>query len=557
MAVLTEDSICHLANIERPLRVVDQWVYHSRLYKAASFVKQYDNLELVQLNSFGCGLDAVTTEQVQEILNEKSKIYTVIKIDEGNNLGAAKIRLRSLKAAMKERKENNISVKNIKENKIPYVKNTRLNLKHTLLAPQMSPIHFQFLEEAFNNSGWNVVILKQTDREVIEEGLKYVNNDACYPAIIVIGQLISALKSGKYDLNNTSVAITQTGGGCRATNYIGFLRKALYEAGFKDIPVISISANGIEDNGIKQMITLPLINRAIMSAIYGDLLMKVLYRVRPYEVTKGSANKLYDKWVEICKESLKKAKISTFKNNIKNIIRDFDNLEIKDIKKPRVGLVGEILVKFHPTANNNVVDVIEREGAEAVMPELVNFFTAWSVNTVFKSDNLEGSKKSKLLAKLFINVANFYQKTYVQELKNSKRFSPPKDIRDLAEATKKVVSLGNQTGEGWLLTGEMIELIESRVENVICMQPFGCLPNHIIGKGSIKELKRLYKNANIIPIDYDPSASEVNQINRIKLMLSKAFKNMNNNDNEMTYIDLNKYKVSKTKEREEEVLAKC
>ena len=458
---------------------------------------------------------------------------------------------------MKERKENNISVKNIKENKIPYVKNTRLNLKHTLLAPQMSPIHFQFLEEAFNNSGWNVVILKQTDREVIEEGLKYVNNDACYPAIIVIGQLISALKSGKYDLNNTSVAITQTGGGCRATNYIGFLRKALYEAGFKDIPVISISANGIEDNGIKQMITLPLINRAIMSAIYGDLLMKVLYRVRPYEVTKGSANKLYDKWVEICKESLKKAKLSTFKNNIKNIIRDFDNLEIKDIKKPRVGLVGEILVKFHPTANNNVVDVIEREGAEAVMPELVNFFTAWSVNTVFKSDNLEGSKKSKLLAKLFINVANFYQKTYVQELKNSKRFSPPKDIRDLAEATKKVVSLGNQTGEGWLLTGEMIELIESGVENVICMQPFGCLPNHIIGKGSIKELKRLYKNANIIPIDYDPSASEVNQINRIKLMLSKAFKNMNNNDNEMTYIDLNKYKVSKTKEREEEVLAKC
>ena len=555
IAVLTEDSICHLANIERPLRVVDQWVYHSRLYKAASFVKQYDNLELVQLNSFGCGLDAVTTEQVQEILNEKSKIYTVIKIDEGNNLGAAKIRLRSLKAAMKERKENNISVKNIKENKIPYVKNTRLNLKHTLLAPQMSPIHFQFLEDAFNNSGWNVVILKQTDREVIEEGLKYVNNDACYPAIIVIGQLISALKSGKYDLNNTSVAITQTGGGCRATNYIGFLRKALYEAGFKDIPVISISANGIEDNGIKQMITLPLINRAIMSAIYGDLLMKVLYRVRPYEVTKGSANKLYDKWVEICKESLKKAKLSTFKNNIKNIIRDFDNLEIKDIKKPRVGLVGEILVKFHPTANNNVVDVIEREGAEAVMPELINFFTAWSVSTVFTSDNLEGSKKSKLLAKLFLNMANFYQKTYVQELKNSKRFSPPKDIRDLAEATKKVVSLGNQTGEGWLLTGEMIELIESGVENVICMQPFGCLPNHIIGKGSIKELKRLYKNANIIPIDYDPSASEVNQINRIKLMLSKAFKNMNN-DNEMTYIDLNKYKVSKTKEREE-VLAKC
>lgn len=558
MAVLTEDSICHLANLERPLRVVDQWVYHSRLYKAASLVKDYDNLELVQLNSFGCGLDAVTTEQVQEILNEKSKIYTVIKIDEGNNLGAAKIRLRSLKAAMKEREQNNISVKNIKESKIPYVKNTRLNLNHTLLAPQMSPIHFQFIEEALNNSGWNVVVLQQTDREVIEEGLKYVNNDACYPAIIVIGQIISALKSGNYDLNNTSVVITQTGGGCRATNYIGFLRKALYEAGFKDTPVISLSANGIEDNGIKEMITLPLINKAIMGTIYGDLLMKVLYRVRPYEVVKGSANKLYDKWVIICKESLKKGKFSTFKNNIKQIVKEFDELEINDIKKPKVGLVGEILVKFHPTANNNVVDVVEREGAEAVMPELINFFTAWSVNTIFKSDNLEGSKKSKLSAKLVIAVANFYQKTYIKELTNSKRFSAPKDIRELARETQDVVSLGNQTGEGWLLTGEMIELIESGVENVICMQPFGCLPNHIIGKGSIKELKRRYKNANIIPIDYDPSASEVNQINRIKLMLSKAFKNMEDEEyNEMTFIDLNEYKANKSDEKTEEALAKC
>ena len=555
MAVLTEDSICHLANLERPLRVVDQWVYHSRLYKAASFVREYDNLELVQLNSFGCGLDAVTTEQVEEILSEKSKIYTVIKIDEGNNLGAAKIRLRSLKAAMKEREQNNISVKNIKKRKIPYVKNTRLNMNHTLLAPQMSPIHFQFLQEAFNSCGWNVEILQDTNRDVIEEGLKYVHNDACYPAIIVIGQIISALKSGKYDLNNTSVAITQTGGGCRATNYIGFLRKALYEAGFKDIPVISLSANGIEDNGIKELISVGLIHRAIMSLIYGDLLMKVLYRVRPYEAVEGSANQLYNKWVNICKKSLIKARFGEFNKNIKNIIKDFDKLEILDIEKPRVGLVGEILVKFHPTANNNVVDVIESEGAEAVMPELINFFTAWSVNTIFKSDNLEGSKKSKLSAKLFILVANFYQRTYVKELNNSKRFSAPIDIRKLAKKTEDVVSIGNQTGEGWLLTGEMIELIEDGVENVICMQPFGCLPNHIIGKGSIKELKRRYKNANIIPIDYDPSASEVNQINRIKLMLSKAFNKINKN--EITFIDLNEYKTKKPEDKKEEVLAKC
>ena len=559
MAVLTEDSICHLANLQRPLRVVDQWVYHSRLYKAASLVKEYDNLELIQLNSFGCGLDAVTTEQVEEILSEKSKIYTVIKIDEGNNLGAAKIRIRSLKAAMQEREQNHISVKNLENKKIDYVKNSRLNLKHTLLAPQMSPIHFQFLEEAFNNSGWNVEILKETDREVIEEGLKYVHNDACYPAIIVIGQIIKALKSGKYDLNNTSVAITQTGGGCRATNYIGFLRKALYEAGFKDIPVISLSASGIEDNGVLDNISLRLINRVIMGVIYGDLLMKVLYRVRPYEAVKGSANKLYDKWVKICKESLRDAKFSVYNKNIKNIIDDFDNFKILDIKKPRVGLVGEILVKFHPTANNNIVDVLEKEGAEAVMPELVNFFTAWSVNTIYKSKYLEGSKKSALLARLFILFSNLYQRTYVKALQKSKRFSAPKDIRELAKKTEEVVSIGNQTGEGWLLTGEMIELIEDGVENIICMQPFGCLPNHIIGKGSIKELKHIYKNSNIIPIDYDPSASEVNQINRIKLMLSKAFKNINGND-EMTHIDLNKYTVDKLEENvenKEECLAKC
>ncbi|MCC3866954.1 2-hydroxyacyl-CoA dehydratase [Terrisporobacter mayombei] len=555
MAVLTEDSICHLANLDRPLRVVDQWVYHSRLYKSASFVRNFDNLELVQLNSFGCGLDAVTTEQVEEILSEKSKIYTVIKIDEGNNLGAAKIRLRSLKAAIKEREENNIRAENIEVKKMPYVKNTKLNMKHTLLAPQMSPVHFQFLQEAFNSCGWNLVILQDTNREVIEEGLKYVHNDACYPAIIVIGQLIKALKSGEYDLNNTSVAITQTGGGCRATNYIGFLRKGLYEAGFSDIPVISLSVNNIEDNGVMDNISLKLIHRTIMSAIYGDLLMKVVYRVRPYEAVKGSTNKLYDKWVIKCKKSVKNGKFSEFKNNIRNIVKDFDNLEILNITKPRVGLVGEILVKFHPTANNNVVDILEKEGAEAVMPELINFFTAWSVNTLFKSKYLEGSNKSTILAKLFIKIANFYQKTYIKSLKESNRFSPPKDIRDLAKKASEVVSLGNQTGEGWLLTGEMIELIEDDVKNVICMQPFGCLPNHIIGKGSIKELKRRYKDANIIPIDYDPSASEVNQINRIKLMLSKAFKTMNNK--EMTYIDINDYKSKEPEENKKECLVKC
>lgn len=293
MEVLTEDSISHLGSVERPLRVVDQWVYHTRLYNAASFIKDQPNLELVQLNSFGCGLDAVTVDQVQEILNQSSKMYTVIKIDEGNNLGAAKIRLRSLKAAILERDTNN-KTEIINNEKIEYKKGT-LNKNHTILAPQMSPIHFQFFQKSLNLSGFKLKVLDNTERDIIDTGLRYVNNDACYPAIIVVGQIISALQSGEYDLENTSVVITQTGGGCRATNYIGFLRKAMYDAGFKDIPVVSLSINGIEKNGIMKNVTLQLINRLFMSVIYGDLLMKVLYRVRPYEKVKGSSNALYNK----------------------------------------------------------------------------------------------------------------------------------------------------------------------------------------------------------------------------------------------------------------------
>ena len=525
MAVLTEDSVAHLGVVERPLRVVDQWAYHSRLYAAASYVATRKDLELVQLNSFGCGLDAVTTDQVQEILNGNSKIYTTLKIDEGNNLGAARIRLRSLKATMDERDKNGYILKKVdnKYKRIEFTKEMRKN--HTILAPQMSPIHFQFIEEAFKLNGYNIVVLPSDDKNSVDEGLKYVNNDACYPAIIVVGQIIKALKSGNYDLNNTSVLITQTGGGCRATNYIGFLRKALKDAGFEGIPVISLNANGIEKNsGFK--LTLKLLNSAMMALVYGDLLMNVLYRVRPYETQKGSANKLYNKWVELCINSLKTPTRSVFKNNIKNIVKEFDSLPITNEVKPRVGLVGEILVKFHPTANNNVVELVEAEGAEAVMPGLMEFILYCAFDSNYKYRYLSGSKKSMLLGKVAVRAIEFYTNVYKEALESSNKFIIPKSIAKMAEGASKVVSLGHQTGEGWLLTAEMVELIESGVKNIICMQPFACLPNHVTGKGMIKELKRIYKNTNIVPIDYDPGASEVNQVNRIKLMISTAFENV-------------------------------
>jgi len=528
-AVLTEDSVAHLGRVDRPLRVVDQWMYHSRLYAAASFVKTRNDIELVQLNSFGCGLDAVTTDQVSEILQSCKKIYTTLKIDEGSNLGAARIRLRSLSAAMEERDRNGFKPHQNKcvQEKILFTEEMRS--KHTILAPQMSPMHFELLEAAFRSSGYNVEVLPSVDSGAVDEGLKYVNNDACYPSIIVTGQLIEALKSGRYDLNNTSVIISQTGGGCRATNYIAFIRKALKDAGFTNIPVISLNALGLEKNpGFK--LTIDLIDKILMALVYGDLLMRVLYKVRPYEKIKGSANLLYRTWMEKCKQSVISQNHKKFKENINSIVKDFDNLETNNICKPKVGLVGEILVKFHPTANNNIVEIIEKEGAEAVMPDLTDFFLYCAYDGIYKYKYLSGTFKRMLISKAVIAAIELYRKEMKKALKNSKRFSPPSTIYELAEGASHVLSLGNQTGEGWFLTAEMIELIHMGVKNIVCMQPFACLPNHVTGKGMIKELKRLYPDANIVAVDYDPGASEVNQLNRIKLMLSVAYKNLELNN---------------------------
>ena len=526
MAVFTEDSVAHLGNLDRPIRVVDQWMYHTRLYRAAAFVKERNDLELVQLTSFGCGLDAVTSDQVSEILASKGKMYTLIKIDEGINLGAVKIRIRSLKAAMEEREKNKIELKTIdnKYNKVLFTKEMKKDW--TILAPQMSPIHFQFIEKAAREEGYNLDVLPANDKEAIEEGVKYVNNDACYPSILVIGQMINALKSGKYDPKKTAVIISQTGGGCRATNYIGFLKKGLREAGFGYVPIISLNVLGME----KQLgfsISYPFIKKLMMGIIYGDLFMRVLYRVRPYEKVPGSANELYEFWREKAFENVSNGNKREMNENIKNIVEAFDKLEINDVIKPKVGVVGEILVKYHPTANNNIVDILESEGAEVVVPELLDFFLYCCYNSEFKSKYLSKSNIVKTASNIVTTYIESFRKVVIKELQKSERFGHPTSISNLAEKASQVVSLGNQTGEGWLLTGEMIELIESDVNNIVCIQPFACLPNHVTGKGMIKALKAKYPFANIIAIDYDPGASEVNQLNRIKLMMSVAFKNMN------------------------------
>ena len=671
MVVLSEDSICELQPGEKlnpseflaadeddprkknangfrhvedrkvtkmPLRVTNQWAYHSRLYAAANFVASYPGLELVQLNSFGCGLDAITTDQVSEILADKADVYTMLKIDEVSNLGAAKIRLRSLKAAVEERERNHrralagavpgkqdqpvqsdavaeakaklemaqaqlaeaqaqlesaeasakrgefrktgteaptpgrqvmldtvmkanpklteavkAASKRAAENGVGEAKKSAHNSAtmskyanrmpfgkdmkdYTIVAPQMSPIHFSLVESVIRSGGYKFDILEHASRENVETGLKYVNNDACYPAIMVIGQLVDAILDGKYDPEHTALAITQTGGMCRATNYFGLIRKALIDAGYPQIPVIAISTQGIEDNpGFKA--TPALLHRVIKALIIGDLLMKCLYRVRPYEVTPGSANQLYKTWNTIVRETLENHGLSKtaskfigkgylpYSTLVKEIVKSFDALPLKDEpRKVRVGVVGEILVKYQPDANNHVVDVIESQNCEAVVPGIMEFMTTrpyisdWNEHYL----GMGGNKLGYALMRKALDLYNAPVRKAI-DLAHGK-FSQDLPMPELVKKADEVTSVGVQAGEGWLLTAEILELIESGCPNVICAQPFACLPNHVTGRGMFGKIRRLHPEANIVSIDYDPGASEANQLNRIKLMIAAAKK---------------------------------
>ena len=528
IAVLTEDSISHLGCPERPLIVSDQWMYHSRLYAAASYVKTVENLDLIQLNSFGCGLDAVTTDQVNDILSGSGKIYTCLKIDEVNNLGAARIRIRSLLSAIKVRekspKERELHSSAVE--KVPFTEEMRKN--YTIICPQMSPIHFEIMQPAFNACGYHFVVLDNDNRHSVDVGLRYVNNDACYPSLLVIGQIMEALQSGKYDLDRTAIIMTQTGGGCRATNYVGFIRRALKKANMEQIPVISLNLAGIESNPGFHL-NADMLVRAALAVQFGDIFMRCIYRMRPYEATPGSVDAMHKKWLKKTQDFVSARHVNLFRfgGMCRAIIRDFDSIPLLDVKKPRVGIVGEILVKFSPAGNNHLVELLESEGAEAVVPDLMDFMLYCFYNQIYKAEHLGTSKKAARLSSLGIwAIEHILRRSMVKGFRKSKHFTPPTPIRDIVSFAEPIVSIGNQTGEGWFLTGEMVELIHEEVPNIVCTQPFGCLPNHVVGKGVIKALRKAYPASNIVAIDYDPGASEVNQLNRIKLMLSTAQKNL-------------------------------
>ncbi len=525
LTVLTEDSIPICFSPTRPLRVVDQWVYHSRLYTAAEYVSKRDDLDLIQLTSFGCGLDAVTADEMNEILEASGKLYTLLKIDEVNNLGAARIRIRSLLAAIKMRDEQNVKPKptEINYERAEFTKKM-FDEKYTIIAPQMSPIHFDILEPVFRHHGYNMVILDNDNRSAIETGLKYVNNDACFPSITVVGQIMEAVMSGRYDTDKLAIMMSQTGGCCRASNYVSFIRRALDNVGLSHIPVISLNANGMEKNsGFK--IRPGILIDALRAVVIGDLLMRCLYRTRPYEKVPGSAGVLHAKWRDAAIDLFtnKKSK-HTYREVCRGIVADFDELPLLDIKKPRVGVVGEILVKYMPLANNHLVRLIEKEGAEAVVPDLIDFLEYSFYNSVYRAKYLGTKKRSARLSLLGIKGIEIIRKPAIKALKKSKRFNTPVPIAHIADMTKPFLSIGNQYGEGWFLAGEMIELLESGTNNIVCIQPFACLPNHVVGKGIIKLLRKSFPKANIAAVDYDPGASEVNQLNRIKLMLSAAKK---------------------------------
>ena len=571
MAVLTEDSIID-ARLERPLRVLDQWSYHSRLYEAAARVGDEPDLEMVQLNSFGCGVDAITADQVQEILEGRGDVHTVLKIDEVSNLGAAKIRLRSLDAAITERAtlastideagagdgtdgaelapassvglvSGSVDTATLRdpsgdaarEEAAGHIKprtaftEEMREAGYEILAPQMSPIHFRFLTPLFATAGLKVRVLEHTSRTSMEVGLKYVNNDSCYPAIVVIGQLLDEFISGRADPDRTAVGITQTGGMCRASNYAALLRKGLRDAGYPQVPVIALSVQGIEDNPGFHL-GIPHIHKAIQAFVIGDAIQSMLLRVRPYEAAPGSAMELYRTWDGYVQEWITSGRVAalggrvSYGKIIRECVRAFDALPLRDIpRKPRVGLVGEILVKFHPDANNHAVDVIEAEGCEAELPGLMQFFHNSVATAAWDKENLGIEGKQRYIMPIVLWALKKYEKPVHRAFAATNgKFEPHRPIEEMISRSQDIARLGNQAGEGWYLTAEMVDMIEHGCPNIICAQPFACLPNHVVGKGMFRALRTRYPEANIVAVDYDPGASEVNQLNRIKLMLATA-----------------------------------
>ncbi|MEG2500453.1 MAG: 2-hydroxyacyl-CoA dehydratase [Oscillospiraceae bacterium] len=395
---------------------------------------------------------------------------------------------------------------------------------HTILIPTMAPIHFTMMKGALECEGYHVKLLTEGGSEVAQEGLKYVHNDTCYPALLVIGQFISALKSGKYDVDHIALLLTQTGGGCRASNYIHLLRKALVKAGFPQVPVASLNFSGLErDSGFK--LSLSLLRKFLSSVYYGDELMCLSNQLRPYEDNSGSVNALVDKWTaKITGQFYQKRGVSLadMKENFTAIADDFALLPITKTPKVKVGIVGEIYVKYSPLGNNRLESFLQTENCEVNMPGLLGFLQYCIFNSAKDIKLYGGSRVTKAVMNTALRFTTKREQAMLDAIHRHAQFHAPAVFTVMSKMADGIIGHGAKMGEGWLLTAEMMELVSSGFENIVCAQPFGCLPNHICGKGMVSKIRTIYPSANITPIDYDPGATKVNQENRIKLMLAVA-----------------------------------
>lgn len=520
MAVLSEDGISMLTSEIPNLRVLNQWSYHNRLYKAADFVTRHKNLELVELNSFGCSLDAIVTDQVQEIMSQRNRLYTALKIDQGLNLGAVRIRLRSLKAAISNRTYGDGKVAPIMYSHPIYT--PEMNAEYTILVPEMSPVHFPLLEAAGRASGYNLKVIPPV-RKDIDVGLASVNNDACYPAIITIGSLLRSLQSGEYDLSRTAVMLSQTGGACRASNYIGMLKRALARSGFSQIPVISLNTQGLDRQPGFEL-TPAFMRRIIRALIFGDALMQCLLRVRPYEALPGSADRLVKTWQKKFIDCSCHGKFTyrAYSQLLKHMISEFDHLPLTSEQpvKPKVGVVGEIYVKFSPIASNDIFHAIEQNGGEVEAGGMIDFLLYGLLDSRFQHKYMGGSALKDLKDTFLRELIEWYRRPYEKAIKQSRRFHALTPIGTMYKKASHYLSLGHRAGEGWFLTAEMIDLLAHGARGIVCLQPFACLPNHITGEGMIHKLHQSYPEAVFLSLDCDSSASQVNQLNRLKLMLN-------------------------------------
>ena len=396
--------------------------------------------------------------------------------------------------------------------------------EYTILFPMMAPIHFNILGSVLNHFGYHAELLTGTGPEIAQTGLKYVHNDTCYPAILTIGQMVNALQSGRYDLNRVALMITQTGGGCRASNYIFLLRKALKKAGLEQVPVISLNLSGMEKNpGFR--VTIPMIIRFAAALVYGDALMLLHNQTKPYEAVPGSSQALVDRWSERLINRLNQGKdcfLKDIQQVLSEMVADFDQVEVHMVPKVKVGIMGEIYVKYAALGNNNLEAFLESQDCEVNVPGMLAFIL-FKVDNRLEDIKLYGGSGVKYgIISLLMNYLVKVEGTLIDAVKKAPRFVPPSSYAHIKSLVKGVIGYGDKMGEGWLLTAEMLELTESGYGNIVCTQPFGCLPNHICGKGMIRRIKEIDDRANIVAIDYDAGATRVNQENRIKLMLSIA-----------------------------------